>query len=319
MAKYKNQHFLARSYLKGFSAGEINGKPVIWVADLEKKIIKIRSIEKTASRSYLYSFLNENGKYDHRIELAFSKLEQLYPDLIRRIKPSIESYILGKPLSRIIPKDQKVLCEYLYMNMCRIPKSMDWMIEESVGHNERMSQKGFKDTIESRPSNLAVLGLYDIWSKREKAVQNFMGKNTKISFPVRKSSILITCDNPVLQQRDSGGTGIIYDDARIMFPLYSRAFLTLFGLGNELALEKIHDLSMIDRFNKLISANAVKEIYGPTCDSILKSIVNIHNWTIKEQAVSFDEEYRLSHRCLSKCFAKFNKRYVKLTKGISSI
>ena len=286
MAEFKHQHFLAQSYLREFSTDKNSKTPTIWVANIEKKEIKLKSIKNTAERSYLYSFKFQDDTYDHRMEHYFSNLEREYPIVIDRIREGVTDILSNGSAKSLPARDRMVLSDYLFMNLARVPKVLDWMVSESDKHNQVMRDKGFEDTIESSSSNLTVMGLHSIWTGegRKEALEILTKKNTIISFTTRRNPPVLTCDNPVIRYNPHGKNGIVHDDTQVLFPLFSRAYLTLHRYGDTLAFEQIHDMSLVNEFNEVVAKSAFREIYGSDPQTILECLQDRSEWTIKEPA-----------------------------------
>ena len=263
MPDHKVQHFLARSYLRGFTAGLIKGQPQIWILDKQTKEIRLGSPNKSAAFSYYYSSQLPDGSYDNSIEESFSKLENDFLGVVERARANVEASNLGGFAPAPTLKDRIVLCRYIYLHFLRVPQNMEWIRSGSSRHLERMDQMGLLEFGESNLQNYVMKAFTHIDSKVSgKAVEILSSKNVAIEYAVRRRASVFTCDNPVFRYNPRGAEGIVYEDTNIFFPLYYRAYVRLQGSGNQLGIMKHHDISLIDDLNRALIRNATREIFA---------------------------------------------------------
>lgn len=269
MSQHKLQHFLARSYLKGFSAGTICGQHQVWILDKETGVIRLGAVDKTAARSYYYSLVLPDGSYDHSVEEHFALIESDFVELISRVRANIEAVFVRQEGLGLALEDRATLCRYIYAHYIRVPRNMDWIRESSQKHLDKMKSMGLLQYGEKLLQNYVMKVYSHLEAKTaDKAVSVLFGKNVAIEFGVRRRASYFTCDNPVFRYNPLGPDGIIHTDTRVYFPLYYRGCARLEGRGNELRLEKHHDLSRVDDVNQAIITNATREIYASDCDRL---------------------------------------------------
>ena len=85
MSKNKAQHYVSSFYLYHFTneqqkqkqrlLNSTKRKTIIWHYDKKKGEIKNRPIEKVATESYLFSFQNYDGSYNHSLDEDLNKYE----------------------------------------------------------------------------------------------------------------------------------------------------------------------------------------------------------------------------------------------------
>jgi hypothetical protein len=269
MAEHKVQHFLARSYLKGFSAGRIGDQHQIWILDKETKEIRLGAVEKTAAFSYYYSTLLPDGSYDHSVEEHFSGIEHDFLQVVDRVKKNIEAANLGGVAPAPTLDDRTILCKYIFVHFLRVPKNMEWIEDSSRKHLERMESMGLLQYGENVLQNYMMKAFSHIEKQSSaRAVSVLFSKNVAVEFAVRRRASVFTCDNPVFRYNPRGADGIIHEDTSVFFPLYYRACARLQGHGNQLRLEKHHDLSLIDDINQGLIWNAIREVYANDCERL---------------------------------------------------
>lgn len=269
MPQHKLQHFLARSYLRGFSAGTICGQHQVWILDKQTGVIRLGAVDKTAARSYYYSLVLPDGSYDHSIEEHFGRIESDFVDLVSRVKANIEAVFARQEGLGLTLADRATPSRYIFAHYLRVPRNMDWIRESSQKHLDRMKAMGLLQYGEKLLQNHVIKAYSHLeGTTADKAVSVLFGKNVAIEFGVRRRTCFFTCDNPVFRYNPRGPDGIIHPDTRLYFPLYCRACARLEGCGNELRLEKHHDPSRVDGVNDAIITSATKEIYANDRDRL---------------------------------------------------
>jgi hypothetical protein len=263
MADHKIQHFLARSYLKGFSAGTIHGQHQIWILDKSTKEIHLGAIDKSAAFSFYYSIELPNGSRDNSVEESFSDLEKKFVEVVETLRKNIEATGIGRIVPTPTMEDRVTLCRYIFLHFVRIPANVEWIRQRSEKHLERMKQMGLLDFGESNLQNYKMKAFSYINDRvSDKAIGILSSKNVSIEWGVRRFASVFTCDNPVFRYNPVGANGITYEETNIFFPLYYRAYARLQGTGDQLRLEKHHDLTPIDEINQAVIYNASTEVYA---------------------------------------------------------
>jgi len=129
VADFKNQHFVQRAYLDGFAASSLPAKwksvPATWVLHKKSGVIRLRSTEKTASRSYYYSFRDKSGGMNPLIEKWFHPVENEFLKIRQHIRDHIEEINLRGTASDLDPRYRRLLAEYVYIHMIRVPSMFD--------------------------------------------------------------------------------------------------------------------------------------------------------------------------------------------------
>lgn len=289
MAEHKKQHYLAQSYLKGFSAGTYKGVPQIWYTNNKTRELKLSSIKNTAHRSYYYSKQVNEKKYDHQLEKDFSQIERKYPITLKKIKSAITAINLNNKLPKFTHDDHELLCLYIAINMSRIPRFMDWAKTEAEKHNIKMNKLGFAESLASSSQNLSIDALiYFYKNSLPKIIEILKRKNMTIHYIISRKYSFITSDNPVFVYRPEGPNGIIHNDSNIFFPLNSSSVLKLHGQGTQLKFEKIYEQEFIEIINWNVMNNATHEAYGNDPERIILNLD--HSWTIKRNnKIVFDK------------------------------
>ena len=91
MAEHKIQHFLARSYLKGFSAGTIQGQHQVWILDKSTQEIRLGAVDTSAAFSFYYSKELPDGSHDNSVEESFIDLEKQFVRILDVLRKNIEA------------------------------------------------------------------------------------------------------------------------------------------------------------------------------------------------------------------------------------
>ncbi|MGD0576867.1 MAG: DUF4238 domain-containing protein [Candidatus Staskawiczbacteria bacterium] len=89
------QHYLPKkAYLKFFESPEKEGS--IWMYQRKGEPV-LASIENVAKERHLYSFTDENGNYNYELEVAFSEMEQIASNILKKMNEATgEIFLTGQ-------------------------------------------------------------------------------------------------------------------------------------------------------------------------------------------------------------------------------
>src|SRR5208337_917129 len=135
MSSHQWNHYLAQSYLKGFSPyyyqpdATAKQKMKVWCFDKEKKTITMLNADKVARNPRWYSLKTGNQTYDNAVEKDFGTFEQYYVGLIGKIRGWIDlanrqssGLDLDKPFDATLTETEKAyFASYLALHILRVP------------------------------------------------------------------------------------------------------------------------------------------------------------------------------------------------------
>ena len=218
MSSHQWNHFMAQSYLKGFSPyyfdekASKSQKMKVWFYSKNTKVLKLVSVDKVGRRPRWYSWRTGKQSYNNEIEEGFSPFEGRYISVIEKLKRDIEevnkagSVIgTGKPYQlHIEPEDIAYLASYMCLHVVRIPSFFEKLREMAKERQKEFDEKGLGDISgHGMPGfeNTALLGFAVSGPKvNEKVVKILMNKNVNILFGATRRYRLMSCDNPVLRK-----------------------------------------------------------------------------------------------------------------------
>lgn len=290
MAKdYERQHFITKSYLKGFIDDSYEGF-VVW--KYRKSTGEIRQVytKEAAVGEYLYSIIKSNVQPDeHDLEHRFGRVESFYVPFSRKVMEYISALDLGiLPSKALTPMDRVNIIEFVIVHMIRVPNIRNWISANVARHHERMRTEGLLKFGESRAHNIEVRAMVQIYDDlRSLAMKNLHSRHTAIEFSVWARDSVFTCDNPVMQWPP--GAGMAYDTTQILFPLNSRSFIRFYGSGNRPMFMKHHGSEETVWFNKLVIEAASDEVYTSDAQQLLTTLheVGYNASIIRERTKKF--------------------------------
>lgn len=200
----KNQHFVARAYLRFFS----NDEKVIWIYDKKTEIMRPQSIKNTAVRKNFYGSKQHSDPLDN---YPVPKLEGQARSIIKRIEQKEE----------LDPKDLGILLNFLVLQFLRTPaRKKDLESTFQVFWTEL--RKKYRNT-ESDQVNLLT--------KLEEIAESFI-KEQKIS-GITAKDLLMNEDISVAYPQEDFSRSIALHGFRIAKTLANQNWEFLFTLKNE--------------------------------------------------------------------------------------
>jgi hypothetical protein len=196
------------------------------------------------------------------LEVGFANLESKFSELLVRLKDHVNSRLLREVASDLRQTDRATLCEYLFTQMIRVPRTFDW-IKDRI-HAESLSIKqefgvGLEPEIEQQFSVLTLVGLGKDGYRQ--AYSLLMQRNTRIEVFPRTRTTLLSSDNPVIRISRDGHGGLQSDQTHVLFPLDQRMLLRLSGTGDTIEAVRNGDLTIADDINRLLISSAQDEVY----------------------------------------------------------
>ena len=129
MAEYKSQHYLPQFYLRRFKIDDEESIKrsfeEIYRFDKRKYEIKRKAIKNSAIKSYYYSYYDNKGQLNPKIEKSFSDLENKANSTLILIDEKIDLYKRRQEFTPIDDEYRFILIFFLYVTMIRVPKIFD--------------------------------------------------------------------------------------------------------------------------------------------------------------------------------------------------
>ncbi len=273
MTGFKNQHYVQKAYLEGFSAKHLPDKwqntKAIWVLRKDTGRIRLQSIKKTAVRKYYYSFLDKKGAMNPLIEKWFNPVEKEFPKLRQHIRDHISEINLTGEASNLDRRYRPLLAEYIYIHMIRVPKLLDQIKKKSITFHRRLDEEKVLPYEENATQLTALRVLIRVGQSPEMNIVNdLIQRSLNIEFFPRTKVALATSDSPVILYDETRSPGLAYQTTHVIFPLDSSIILWLVESGDQIRMVKHRQIEKSAEFNHLIGLMADNEVYCNNPDTL---------------------------------------------------
>lgn len=226
----KNQHFLQKAYLDGFATTDLpqgwRRTSAIWVLNKQTGAINLQSSKHSAARSHYYSFRDKNDQMNPLIEQWFNPVENQFVKLRQHIRDHIEEINLTGQASDIDPRYKRLLAEYVYIHIVRVPKVFDEIKRQAEIYERDLATR---HGILPDPNMVQFLSLRTMIRVGQtpgmNIVEALMGRCLDIEFYPRTKVSIPTCDVPVMMYDETRGAGLAYSSTTVFFALDSSIML----------------------------------------------------------------------------------------------
>lgn len=269
-SKNKDQHYVAASYLYHFtndaerSIAKNLRETRISYLDKTGGTIKTRPVRKCVTESYLYSYKNVKGEWDHSLDDEIQRVEAKTANAIRETDEQV-SIALAASCNEVKLEDWifDVFLENISWQIKRhhsIIQSITESLEEYGEQAKRIALKVVKNIGAGGEMNFKSL-----FNRRKKAILCAVGDD----------NFFVTSDNPICGFRKDGPNGIGYDETEIYFPISRDYLLLLYGVGyqEQIHLHLEYDNSFFMELNRCLSRNAERYVFSPS-ESYLEVLRN---------------------------------------------
>lgn len=259
MAEYKQQHYLPVCYLYGFTSDEQRARvrrsrqTPIWHYDVRRNGIFEHPLEKIAKSSYLYSFRNPSGDYDHAIERSFGLLEEKTSEILRKLELISKCMERGRPYKQLSVVEIQTLIEFVFYMLKRSRHFLQELHKKvRTGLQEVLPGHELTDT-EIKKQSLKVMmtigSKFDLFSR-------LMGKNKYFLFANPRLTSYITCDAPVVRFNKDSPDGLGESGTEIYFPVHKHCLLFMLGDGDVVEYKRHTDRAQIRQLNQYMAGKA---------------------------------------------------------------
>jgi len=272
----QEQHYIQQAYLKGFSPNYFTSdqkweKEQIFVLNKKYDTITLTTIKKVAYRKNYYSFYNKENLLDSKIEDIFSIVEDKFIKFRDKLREIINQINLTGRVFELESHYRTNICEYIKMNLIRIPKVMDWIYEATRIHGQYISQKYGVEFDEKHYKNLSLRAMLSMFNVKGKDLsEHLFERDISFEYFGRTKGSLVTSDNPVIMVNKSNPPGLAYFDTNIIFPIDQNKYMRFVKLGGKDKYIRLQEFNNINILNLLQYKNAIKEVYGPSEEVLLK-------------------------------------------------
>jgi hypothetical protein len=270
VSKNKKQHYISAFYLCNFTNNlqKENSKgscrnTKIWHYEKSKAQIKERPIEKLATESYIFSFKNDDGEYDHSLDEELKKDEELAAKALTLLGDIVASFKKG--LTRSVEIDNNVfnaIIKYIVWQVKRDPDLVNKIHNEWI---EKCKEKKW----DLKPKEMALKVVSKLGEDDYLDLESVLNeKNMSIIFTTNPKTSFITTDVPLVRFNKSEADGIGYESTEIYFPLSSNTLLYLQGKGNSKTFRLENDRKFIKSLNVYMAKKSKRYIFGNTQEHV---------------------------------------------------
>lgn len=277
MSKNKNQHYVSAFYLYHFTNEQQRNNSKgnkrdtkIWHYEKQKGRIKERPIEKVATESYIFSFQNNDGEYDHSLDDSLKEAEQLAAKAFVELGNIVAS--LKKGITSEVELDDMIFERIIKFMVWQVRRHPDLVNEIHSQCKDLCKEKEWK--LKPKEMALEVVGGFgrDEYSDFESVLQE---KNKSIIFTTNTKTGFVTTDEPLVRFNKSLSDGIGHESTEIYFPLASNMLLYLQGKGNRKSFRVENDRKFIKKLNVYMAQKSKKYIFGATEEHIASIVRHI--------------------------------------------
>lgn len=273
MPENKNQHYVSAFYLYHFTneqqRRDSNGRnrdTKIWHYEKKKGLIKARPIKNVATESYVFSFKNNDGEYDHSLDEDLKKSEGAASEALAEIVKTVASFKKG--ITREVKLDDSVFEKIINFMVWQIRRHPDLVNEIHDQCKDICKEKEW----ELKPKEMALEVVRGFGRDEYSNFESILNQKNKSIIFTEKTSF-ITTDVPFVRFNKSNPDGIGQEGTEIYFPLASNILLYLEGNGIKKSFKFENDRKFIKSLNVYMAKKSKNYIFGSTKEHI-ESIVN---------------------------------------------
>ena len=269
MSHIKRQHYVPRFYLSGFTYG--NNEQLYVLDKINKKIFKKNIIE-ICEQKYFYSFYEQEGDYNSMLEEQLGKMEDKFSEVFRKLIDNMEGYYYkkDKKFNKITHDDKKLVLEFIFYQIIRVPKYFDKLISMIIPQYRQFNNDDGIEQTEKELINDIKKHTFPNYFNKSKEIVSILSKKNWIFFILSEKldTSFISSDNPVIitnSDKQSPIRGALIDPmTEISFPISKNIALAL----KEKTVTYKYNYQLVDKtdyvkyINKLLLNNAYRFAYS---------------------------------------------------------
>lgn len=264
---------LKRFAIASFDEIENANASSVYCLDKSNNAIKRKGIENCAYENYYYSFINEDGNYNPKLEMAFSHLEDNAARILSKIDYNVDLFKRTKEVREISSIDKNTIIFFLFLSLVRVPSIYGNMINEIKKHETRMAKKYGDQISNERIKYNSVKLLSEFTNPSKSPVYAALLKKQMSVIYCRKSQRqFVIGDSSVFFHNDIGPDGLAYKETEVYFPISKTTCIILQDNLPNLPYLHIDQLDFIDQINANTHKKAIRYIYSDNM-KVLESII----------------------------------------------
>jgi len=268
MSKDKSQHYVPAFYLYNFtnetqrseSAGRPKRDTKIYHYDFSRGCVRERPIEKVAIESYLLSYKNAVGTYNHTLDLEIQDVENKASKAISELNDILKYALKKKP--NTVEIDNYIMDNVLELLFWQLKRHPDIVEDLERDCEQYLMDKG--RSIQSA-KEMALKVIEDIGKNGEYDIKKEFQKKNKLIFCTSTNKAhFITTDKPFVRLNKTGRNGIAMPGTEMYFPITSNMLLFMFENGNRKEFKLENHRDFLRKFNTHMAKFASRYLFGPS-------------------------------------------------------
>lgn len=275
LSKNKSQHYVPAFYLYNFTnetqRSESVGRPKrdtkIYHYDFSKGCVRERPIEKVAIESYLLSYKNTDGSYNHTLDIEIQDVENKASKAISKLNDIFKYALKKKP--NAVEIDNCVMDNIMELLYWQIKRHPDIVTELEKDCEQYLIEKG-RSPQDAKEMALEVVK--DSGRDDNFDIRNELNKKNKIIVCTSSERAhFITTDKPFVRLNKTGKNGIAVQGTEMYYPLTSNMLLFMHNNGNRKEFRLENDRNFLREFNTYLASFASNYLFGKS-DLYLKKL-----------------------------------------------
>ncbi|MFA5819713.1 MAG: DUF4238 domain-containing protein [Bacteroidales bacterium] len=277
MSKNKKQHYIPQFLLKRFATTKnsesIEGESIYRLDKLNMTIQK-KGIGNCAYENYYYSFIDNEGNINHKIEQLLSQFESAALVAFRKIDKYLDFYKRLKTVNELSDEEKIIIKYFIFLSLVRVPAVFGEMKRKLKLHEEEMDEKYDIEYSDDRVRNNAIKLLVSFTNPNESKVFNLLKIKAMTILYCRKSiKRFIIGDNPVFLLNDKGPNGLAYTETEVYFPISSSSCIVLQDNIKNTPYLYIDQVDYIDQINRRIVDVSSRYVFSENEETLKELIV----------------------------------------------
>jgi len=281
MAQNKQQHYVPAFYLYNFthpdqkaaSQGLSKRETRIYYYDFRKGRIFERPIKKVAIESYLYSYKNTDGSYDHSLDAEIQKVESAASTAIEELSQIVKCISKSKAIT--VPIKDSLIDSIMELLFWQIKRHPDIISEMQSECEQWCLQKGYSP---EKARKMALESVRRLGAHPEcDIISELNRKNKTIIFTVTPKAHFITSDKPFVRFNRTGKNGISVEGTEMYFPITSSLLLFMCGNGPRKEMQPETSRPFLRQFNTYMARSAQNYLFGRSDRYLERLLRNLRN------------------------------------------
>ena len=227
-----------------------------------------RPIKKVATESYLYSFKDEDGSYNHSLDEEMQRVESAASVAIEQLSAMVNDVIRTRRAA--VPIADSLVNSIMELLYWQIKRHPDMIAEIELECKRWCLDKGYSP---ERAKAMALKSVKQLGRGGECDIRReFEKKNKLIIFTLKPEAHFITSDRPFVRFNKTGKDGISVEGTEMYYPITSSMLLFMCGNGQRKEMHPERSRPWLRTFNTHMAKSARRYLFGKS-DRYLRRVV----------------------------------------------